>query len=125
MDPSVSEIENLYHLPDPSKDGVARKFPSTRMKLHKSRRFAHPVGHKEKGVDIIPNSNSRKFFGENIHISFFVAPVFQSLGHGTPHRAAGERRQPPVLSPQILRLNLYSCREIERIEVIVWENLPG
>lgn len=55
----LKEIEDFYEFRYPSKDGdavqmiwqaVARKVPSIRMKLHKSRRYAHPLGHAERGL---------------------------------------------------------------------------
>lgn len=55
----LKEINNFYEFQYPSKDGdavqmiwqaIARKVPSIRMKLHKSRRFAHHLGHTESGL---------------------------------------------------------------------------
>lgn len=60
----LKEVESFYEFQYPSKEGdavqmiwqaVARKVPSIRMKLHKSRRFSHSIDRKEREVRSIPS----------------------------------------------------------------------
>lgn len=63
----LQEVQDLYEFQYPSKEGdavqmiwkaVARKVPSIRMKLHKSRRFSHSSIHKENGLTRVPTPSN-------------------------------------------------------------------